>query len=173
MQFSLLPISLFLSVAAAATSTSSAAASGTSSVCAAQDVLNQCLVTGRGYLDACASTDYACLCQKSNDILTCYLQCPNDPGQSAAQNTKSTNCNNASIYGQTTTAISKAVSATASTSSASATGASATSDAVAVKTATGTASGATSSASGKANSAGNMVIGAGSVMMGLAGVMAA
>ena len=74
MQFSLLPISLFLSVAAAATSTSSAAAS-TSSVCAAQDVLNQCLITGQGYLDACASTDYACLCSKSNDILT-YIFIP-------------------------------------------------------------------------------------------------
>ncbi|TVY35066.1 hypothetical protein LOCC1_G007191 [Lachnellula occidentalis] len=170
MQFSLLPISLFLSVAAAATSTSSAAPA-TSSVCAAQDVLNQCLLTGQGYLDACSTTDYACLCAKSNDLLTCYFQCPNDPGRSAAQSTKTTNCNNAILYGQTSSAVSKAVS-TAS-ASASATGASVTGDSDAVKTATGTASGATSSASGKANSAGNMVIGAGSVLLGLAGVIAA
>jgi len=172
MQFSLLPFSLFLSVTAAATSSLSASATGTSTACAAQDVLDQCLVTGKGYLDACAASDYACLCQKSNDILTCYLQCPNDPGQSSAQNTKDTNCNNASIYGQTTSAISRPVSSSASATGAT-TEASATSNSGAAKTASGTSSGASSSATGKTNAAENLVVGAGSVMMGLAAVVAA
>lgn len=68
MQFTLLPISLLISFAAAQSST--AASSGTTSVCAAQPVLEACLASTQAIAAGCASTDYKCLCEKNNDVLT-------------------------------------------------------------------------------------------------------
>ena len=65
MQLSLLPVSLFLSLAAAQTSST-----GSTSVCAAQSVLEACLSSTQAILAGCSSTDYDCLCQKTNDVLT-------------------------------------------------------------------------------------------------------
>jgi hypothetical protein len=64
----LLPATLLLSLAAAQ-STSAAVAPGTS-VCAGQNVLDACLGSTRAIANACQTTDYNCLCQKWNDVLT-------------------------------------------------------------------------------------------------------
>ncbi|RDL37901.1 uncharacterized protein BP5553_05334 [Venustampulla echinocandica] len=169
MQF-LLPVSLLVAVVAAQ-STFTAPTSPTSTKCAAQGVLDQCITTNMGYVNSCATSDYSCLCQKWGDVLTCYLQCPNDPNFSGAQSSKATYCQNASVYASTTTsaAVSKAVSPTATSGGAANTDAG---ESGAVKTPSGTGSSASPSASGKSG-ADNLAIGAGSVMMGLAGLVAA
>lgn len=66
-----------LAAAVSAQTTTTTAASGTSS-CAAQAILEQCLVTTEGYLDLCDTNDYGCLCDKYTSIMTCFNNCPSD-----------------------------------------------------------------------------------------------
>lgn len=80
MYLSFLPASLLFSLAAAQSTTSAvlsvtSAAAGTASVCAAQPVLEACLASTEAIADACASTDYQCLCEKWSDVLT-YASLP-------------------------------------------------------------------------------------------------
>jgi hypothetical protein len=75
MYISLLPISLLLSLAAAQTTISGSSTSSTA--CAAQPVMDSCYASTSAIAQACATTDYACLCSKWNDVLTCAcLSCP-------------------------------------------------------------------------------------------------
>lgn len=63
MKSTLLYVALLTAVVSAQSS------SGTSStVCAAQPVLEACLGTTQGYLALCETTDYACLCDKYTAI---------------------------------------------------------------------------------------------------------
>ncbi|KHJ33479.1 putative gpi anchored serine-threonine rich protein [Erysiphe necator] len=66
--------------------------------CAAQAVLDTCISSTTAIATACALTDYACLCQKNTDILTCFNNCPNDPRLSAVRSTQASYCANASAY---------------------------------------------------------------------------
>jgi hypothetical protein len=81
MYLSLLPVSLLLSLAAAQTTTSqsvisvTSAAAGTASVCAAQAVLEACLASTEAIAAGCSSTDYQCLCEQWNNVLT-YASSP-------------------------------------------------------------------------------------------------
>ena len=75
MYISLLPISLLLSLAAAQTTISGSSTSSTA--CAAQPVMDSCYASTSAIAQACATTDYGCLCSKWNDVLTCAcLSCP-------------------------------------------------------------------------------------------------
>lgn len=68
MYISLLPISLLVSLAAAATTISGS--TGSSSACAAQPVMDACYASTSAIAEGCLSTDYGCLCSKWNDVLT-------------------------------------------------------------------------------------------------------
>jgi len=68
MYLSLLPVSLLLSLATAATTISGPSASSTA--CAAQPVMDSCYASTSAIAQACATTDYGCLCSKWNDVLT-------------------------------------------------------------------------------------------------------
>ncbi|KAH7419929.1 hypothetical protein BKA64DRAFT_652028 [Cadophora sp. MPI-SDFR-AT-0126] len=180
MQFSLVPVSLLLSLAVAQTVTFSSNPA-TSTTCAGQNVLDQCLASTKLIVAQCGTTDWGCLCQKWNDVLTCYTAsgCSNDAGIAEAQNSKDTYCAQASIYTSTTSsAISRAVSATTTATTATGTGATSaqtTDDNGAVRvasTSSGTATGASATQSGNAARK-DLVVGAGSVMMGLAGLVGA
>ena len=68
MYFSLLPASVLLSLAVAQTTISGSSASSTA--CAAQPVMDACYASTSAIAQACATTDYGCLCSKWNDVLT-------------------------------------------------------------------------------------------------------
>ncbi|PMD56938.1 uncharacterized protein K444DRAFT_632096 [Hyaloscypha bicolor E] len=173
MYISLFPASLLLSVAAAATTISGSSASSTA--CAAQPVMDSCYASTSAIAQACTTTDYGCLCSKWNDVLTCFLQCPNDPRYASAKSSHETYCNDFVAYGGTTTsAISRAVSAVSTITSGSS-GAQATESSGAVRVASSTtASGAgASSTTTVKNGAEGVAVGAGSVLMGVAGFVGA
>jgi len=84
--------------AAAQTATNSASSSSSTSSCQAQNILDSCLQSEKPQLQACAANDWSCLCTQSTNVLTCYNDCPNDPGKVAAQQTMTSYCNAASAY---------------------------------------------------------------------------
>ncbi|CZR60376.1 uncharacterized protein PAC_10272 [Phialocephala subalpina] len=153
----------------------------TTSTCAAQAVLDSCFASTTAIIQTCATTDYGCLCQKYNDLLTCFLQCPNDSRLGAAQSSQATYCSDASAYTSTTSsAISRAVSSAvsaATTNAGTASGAATTGSSGAVRVASSTDSGSSASASAtstaKSGAKKELMVGAGSVVMGLAGLAAA
>ncbi|KAK0108333.1 hypothetical protein ONS95_003148 [Cadophora gregata] len=180
MQFSLLPISTLISLAAAQTITFSANPA-TSTTCAGQPVLDLCLASTKLIVAQCGSTDWGCLCQKWNDVLTCYTAsgCSEDAGIATAQNSKDTYCAQASIYTSTTSsAISRDIPTTTTATTATGTDSSSAQttgnngDVRVESTSSGTATGASATQSGNAASK-DLVVGAGSMMMGLAGLVGA
>ncbi|PMD27440.1 hypothetical protein NA56DRAFT_654249 [Hyaloscypha hepaticicola] len=173
MYISLLPISLLLSVAAAQTTLSSTTSS---TACAAQPVMDSCYASTSAIAQACATTDYSCLCSKWNDVLTCFLQCPNDPRYAATLSSHETYCNDEVAYGTTTSApISRPVSAAPSSATTSGSSGAQTTDSGGVRVASSsTASGTGASSTGTSkNGAEGLAIGAGSVLMGVAGLVGA
>ncbi|KAI1490096.1 hypothetical protein F5X96DRAFT_670061 [Biscogniauxia mediterranea] len=86
--------------------TTTAESSSGTSVCAAQNILETCLVTTEGYVSLCSTTDYSCLCDKYTGIMTCFNNCPEDSRASSYQNQKDLYCMNASLYATTTTTTS-------------------------------------------------------------------
>jgi hypothetical protein len=85
---------LFLAAAAglvAAQTTSSAPVSG----CGSQvDIIIQtCLATEKAQLANCSPNDWDCLCEQSNNVLTCYNNCPSSPDRFGAEQTKVSYCN--------------------------------------------------------------------------------
>ncbi|KAH7350852.1 hypothetical protein BKA65DRAFT_499133 [Rhexocercosporidium sp. MPI-PUGE-AT-0058] len=182
MQFSLLPVSLLLSLAAAQTTVTFSADPSTSTACAGQPVLNACVASTKAIVAACGTTDWGCLCQKWNDVLTCYTAsgCPNDAGLATAQNSKDTYCAQASIYTSTTSAAISRDVATAVATGATTTGTGATSaqttanngDVRVASSSSGTATGASPTQSGS-GARRDLVVGAGSVLVGVAGLVGA
>ncbi|POS87668.1 hypothetical protein EPUL_001806 [Erysiphe pulchra] len=73
--------------------------------CAAQAVLDTCISSTTAIATSCALTDYACLCQKNSDILTCFNNCPNDPRLAGVRSTQASYCANASAYPSSTTML--------------------------------------------------------------------
>ncbi|KXT06923.1 hypothetical protein AC578_7156 [Pseudocercospora eumusae] len=146
--------------AAAQSSTSAAsstASTGVTSGCGTQidTIISACLGSTQPQLKACDSQDWDCLCTQSQNVLTCYNNCPGDPNKFGAEQTSVSYCNAAKAYGSSASAsMSKTATATASMS-ASASGTMSTAEATASSTATGTStqSSATKSASGAAASA--------------------
>lgn len=73
--------------------------------CAAQAVLDTCISSTTAIATSCSLTDYACLCQKNSDILTCFNNCPNDPRLAGVRSTQSAYCANASAYPSSTAIV--------------------------------------------------------------------
>jgi len=134
-----------------ATSTTSSVSTASSS-CAAQAVLNQCILTEQAQIDGCVANDYSCLCQQYGNLLTCYNNCPNDPGVYSVQQEKTQQCEAAQAYGTTTLMV--APKTTSSTSSSVASSIAATSGfASASPSGTNTASAGAASATATAGAA--------------------
>jgi len=70
MQFSILTLSFLLSLATATAHIPRSDGGSGSSKCAALPVLDSCLASTEAIRDACATTDYNCLCDKSKDVTT-------------------------------------------------------------------------------------------------------
>ncbi|KAI8639443.1 hypothetical protein BD408DRAFT_266651 [Parasitella parasitica] len=87
--------------------------------CAAQQVLTTCLSNEDTYLKTCLDrgtfVDYSCLCKWHTAKLSCYDNCPNDPGMPFAKGSKDTFCSIAQTYNTTTSSSSVAPSVAAST----------------------------------------------------------
>ncbi|KAI1629801.1 hypothetical protein EDD37DRAFT_67765 [Exophiala viscosa] len=100
--------------------------------------------TEQAQVNSCAQTDYSCLCTQYGNLLTCYNNCPNDPGATTVQQDREQYCNAAAVDGSTTTM--GVVSATNASTAASiiATSASITSG-ESIASSTGTSSSATAS----------------------------
>jgi len=99
-----------------ASSTTSSASTATS-ICADQPVLNQCILTEQARINSCAANDYSCLCQTYGNLLTCYNNCPNDPGLYSVQQEKTQQCDAAQSYGTTTVITAKSTSSSSSMTS--------------------------------------------------------
>ncbi|KAK4496302.1 hypothetical protein PRZ48_012282 [Zasmidium cellare] len=98
---------LLLAVAglAAAQSSTSSAAAGTSSAagtsgCGTQidSIISSCLGTTQAQLDACATNDWDCMCEQSNNVLTCYNNCMSDPRRNGVEQQNVSWCNAAKAY---------------------------------------------------------------------------
>jgi len=63
-------------LASAATQTGAAAPKSTS--CDAQNIVDACKQTQQTQIDNCSATDWICLCQNYQNLLTCYNNCPDD-----------------------------------------------------------------------------------------------
>ncbi|EPE34533.1 hypothetical protein GLAREA_10227 [Glarea lozoyensis ATCC 20868] len=164
----LLPLTFLLTLTTAQT-TLSAGALPSSTACAAKGVFDACLVTGNGYLASCSSQDWGCLCQKWDEILTCYLQCPNDPGQVGALSNKTTYCNQAAISpSSTSSAVSRAVSSDpVSSATQGVNGASPTTTGGAAGTTASEAAVRTAQASATGSGADRVAVGLGAGLLGL------
>jgi len=133
MQITALVLAAFAGIAAAQSSASSAPASKPSA-CAAQNIVDACLVTTKNAVTACGnSNDYSCLCQAWTDVTTCYNNCPGHADAFGAQQSKLSFCNAASAN-----PTSKATAATSAATSAGTAAPSTTSGAIRVS---GTSSG--------------------------------
>ncbi|KAE9377980.1 hypothetical protein N431DRAFT_500709 [Stipitochalara longipes BDJ] len=172
MYISLFPVSLLLSVAAAQTTVSGSHT--TSTACAAQPVMDSCYASTSAIAEACATTDYGCLCSKWNDVLTCFLQCPNDPRYASTLSSHETYCNDFAAYGGTTTSVfSAAITSTvAPVTTSKPSGVQSTQSSGPVKVSTISPDTPASTSTTK-NGAEGLAIGAGSVLMGVAGLVGA
>jgi hypothetical protein len=112
-------------------------------------ILDACMATEQGQVNSCASTDYSCLCTQYGNLLTCYNNCPNDPGVTTVQQQREQYCNAASIYDTTTTMSTTSATSVSLTASAttSPTSASAAQSGFATASNTGTSSSASASSS--------------------------
>ncbi|OAX80051.1 hypothetical protein ACJ72_05623 [Emergomyces africanus] len=73
---------------------------GNTSNCAAQYILDACVKSTTSILASCPVQDWDCLCTQYNNVLTCYNNCPGDPGRFAVESSKVANCNAAKHFGK-------------------------------------------------------------------------
>lgn len=67
-------------------------------------IVDACVAGIQPQVDSCSTTDYSCLCNNYQNMLTCYNNCPGqDPLQSTVQQQVQQYCQDASLYGSTTT----------------------------------------------------------------------
>lgn len=83
------------SSSAAAASPSSASSSGSSSGCGTQidAIIASCLDTTQPQVEACKPNDWSCLCDASQQVDTCYNNCPSHPDAFGQQQTTTSYCN--------------------------------------------------------------------------------
>ncbi|KAL3489814.1 hypothetical protein BJX62DRAFT_150408 [Aspergillus germanicus] len=105
-----------VSVLAQGTGTSTSSPAATSSSCDAQNILDTCLRSIQIQVDNCGPNEWDCLCEQTNNLLTCYNNCPNDGGRNGVQQQKVSYCNAAEAAGllsSTTTSTSATTTSTA------------------------------------------------------------
>lgn len=111
-------------------------------------MLDACIATEQAQINGCSFSDYSCLCQQYGNLLTCYNNCPNDPGVFTVQQEKTQQCEAAQAYGTTTLMVAKSTSSSDSAASSTAVESSVASGFAGgsgSSTATGTAASSTSS----------------------------
>lgn len=132
-------------------------------------ILDACIPIIQGQVNSCGVTDYACLCTQYQNMLTCYINCPSDPGVFTVQQQREQNCIAASVYGSTTTLG----TAPAATSAASATTTGSSSDTsihTGFASETGSSATSTTSSSATGNGAVGFEIAGGLVAVALGGL---
>ncbi|KAG6000839.1 hypothetical protein E4U21_004953 [Claviceps maximensis] len=72
--------------------------------CLANYIVKQCLLTESDKLGACGIRDFQCICYASQDIATCYNNCPNDTRAPLATQNMNAACSIASLYYPSTAA---------------------------------------------------------------------
>ncbi|KAL2872159.1 GPI anchored serine-threonine rich protein [Aspergillus lucknowensis] len=92
-----------VSVLAQEPETSNTAPGGTGSPCDAQTILDTCIKSIQRQVDACGANEWDCLCEQTNNLLTCYNNCPGDGGRNGVQQQKVSYCNAAGMFSSTTT----------------------------------------------------------------------
>ncbi|CEJ60680.1 hypothetical protein PMG11_09245 [Penicillium brasilianum] len=85
------------------TTTGSGSVSTSSTKCAAQKVVDQCVQNMRFELENCGTYDWDCQCIGSTNVVNCYNNCPELPERIGAQTIRQQNCANAKAYDTTTT----------------------------------------------------------------------
>ncbi|KAL2817873.1 hypothetical protein BJX63DRAFT_96673 [Aspergillus granulosus] len=110
---SLLAASVAVLAQGTETSASSPAATGDS--CDAQTILDTCLASIQVQVDNCGPNEWDCLCEQTNNLLTCYNNCPRDGGRNGVQQQKVSYCNAAEAAGllSSTTSTSATTTSTA------------------------------------------------------------
>ncbi|KAL4999576.1 hypothetical protein BDV10DRAFT_53618 [Aspergillus recurvatus] len=100
--------------------TSTTTATQSSSTCLAQNILDACLESVQGRVDACGANEWRCLCDETTSLLTCYDNCPNDGNRNGVAQQRTSYCNAADQLEPTST-TSTTFATTTSTKTASAT----------------------------------------------------
>ncbi|KAF2155561.1 hypothetical protein K461DRAFT_290581 [Myriangium duriaei CBS 260.36] len=136
------------SVALIAAATAGMAAAQSSTACAAQAVLDACLGSTNGQVQACAANDYTCLCYAYQAVKTCYNNCPNDPRAPSAGNQVTQFCIAASQYSTTNTPAASASSTSGSAATTTGSAASSSTSASAAGSSFGSGSSSTSASKG-------------------------
>ncbi|KAJ5370278.1 uncharacterized protein N7496_006370 [Penicillium cataractarum] len=87
----------------ATTTGTKSVSTGSSSKCAAQKVVDQCLQDMKFQLENCGTYDWDCQCIGSTNVVDCYNNCPEHPDRVGAQTIRQQNCANAKAYDPKTT----------------------------------------------------------------------
>ncbi|KAL5341723.1 hypothetical protein BJX70DRAFT_24769 [Aspergillus crustosus] len=95
------------------TSTTTAATTQSTTSCDAQNILDACIQSIQIQVENCGPNEWDCLCEQTNNLLTCYNNCPLDPGRIGVQQQKVSYCNAAGITSTTTTTRASTTSTTA------------------------------------------------------------
>ncbi|KAM0429361.1 hypothetical protein ACHAPT_006579 [Fusarium lateritium] len=152
----------------AGTAAETAAAPSGSSACDADFIVKRCLETENAKAEDCKPEDWDCLCAAYEAIATCFNNCPDDSRASSAQSQVKVYCQQASLYGTKTKAVSK--TATAETETTGSADATATDADAAEETGTSTES---ASSPDNTNNAADLARNTGGVLLAVAGVVAA
>ncbi|PLB44001.1 hypothetical protein P170DRAFT_441439 [Aspergillus steynii IBT 23096] len=153
MKFTLLTLlaSCLLAVSAAETSSATSAATATSNAICAKEILQACLERMEPQLKKCTPNRWDCLCEQTNNVLTCYNNCTGHADRLTTEQQRDSYCRAA-----------KAASMTVSTSTTAKP--TSTQDASKTKATGDEASAAEASATSSASEAGT-----GAVAMGMGG----
>ncbi|KAL4809719.1 hypothetical protein BDV18DRAFT_157467 [Aspergillus unguis] len=106
-------------VLAQETETSTTTAAQPSSTCPAQNILDTCVDTYRPRLDACGANEWSCLCDETENLLTCYNNCPGDGARNGIEQQRTSYCNTAKQLSSTTTTTTTSTSTTSTSTSTS------------------------------------------------------
>ncbi|EHY55492.1 hypothetical protein HRR83_008922 [Exophiala dermatitidis] len=156
----------------ASIATIAAAQSTSSSSCPGQLTLDACKSSIQGQINSCGQTDYSCLCTQYVNMLTCYANCPSDPSVGTVQQQRDQYCQDASVYGSTTT-LGTAPATTAGSTAATTTGSSITGFHTGFASETGSAASASASATASSksdNAAASLEMAGGVVALAVAGL---
>lgn len=81
------------SSAAASTSTSASSSGGGSCNSQQNLIISSCLDSTQPQVKACSDNDWTCLCDASQQVDTCYNNCPSHPDAFGQQQTTESYCN--------------------------------------------------------------------------------
>ncbi|KAL2832024.1 hypothetical protein BDW59DRAFT_139565 [Aspergillus cavernicola] len=133
------------------------------STCEAQNILDTCIRSIQAQVDACGPNEWGCLCEQTNNLLTCYNNCPEDTGRTGVEQQRVSYCNAAGLVSSSSTTSRTATSTNTSTSTATSTSTSTDSEETGATT--------TSSGAASAETSDDAAVGSVRVDMGLLGLV--